>query len=131
MAFEIVHGHRGHANNARTPTYNSWRGMRERCYYPAHPRYLDYGGRGVLVCDRWRTFTAFLEDMGVRPAGMTLDRVDPNDHYYPANCRWATPVLQRWNRRNIGEACGDVEPVKPPPAGLFTIELAPLDVMPF
>jgi len=105
--------------------------MRERCYYPPHPRYIDYGGRGVLVCDRWRQFDAFLEDMGVRPDGMTLDRIDVNDHYYPANCRWATPLQQLWNRRNIGEVWDFDEPVKDPPAELFTVPVSVLEVMPF
>lgn len=126
-----VHAHRGKDNAARTPTYNSWRAMRERCYYPPHPRYVDYGGRGVLVCDAWREFQRFLADMGVRPAGMTLDRVDVNDHYYPANCRWATPLEQTWNRRTIGAALRFDEPVKDPPAGLFTVPLRALDLMPF
>jgi len=127
----VTHGHARNRTVGRSPTYNSWRAMRERCYYPTHPRYIDYGGRGVLVCDRWRQFDAFLEDMGVRPDGMTLDRIDVNDHYYPANCRWATPLQQRWNRRNIGEVWDFDEPVKDPPAELFTVPVSVLEVMPF
>lgn len=125
------HGHRGHRNDQRTPTYNSWRAARERCYYPRHPRWADYGGRGVLVCDAWRQFSAFLDDMGVRPAGMTLDRINTNDHYYPANCRWATPLQQVWNRRTIGEVRGFEEPMLAPPAGLFTVPLHAFDLIPF
>ena len=127
----ITHGHNRRRTSGRSPTYNSWRAMRERCYYPAHPRYVDYGGRGILVCDRWLQFAAFLGDMGVRPDGTTLDRIDPDDHYYPANCRWATPVLQRWNRRNITLALNlDTPPVEPP-ADLFTITPAVEAAMPF
>lgn len=125
------HGHRGHRNNQRTPTYNSWRAMRERCYYPPHPFYPDYGGRGVLVCDAWRSFVAFLADMGERPFGYTLDRIDTNDHYYPGNCEWSTPARQRWNRRDMRGPMGYDEPVKDPPAGLFTVPLAVLDLIPF
>lgn len=127
----MSHGHRGHGNNQRTPTYNSWRAMRERCYYPRHPRWIDYGGRGVLVCDAWRQFVAFLADMGERPAGMTLDRVNCDDHYYPGNCRWATPLQQVWNRRTIGEVWEPDGPMLAPPADQFTVPLAVLDQAPF
>lgn len=95
------HGHRG---GKRTPTYNSWRAMIYRCTYPNHPRYADYGGRGVKVCERWRSFTNFLADMGERPLGMTLDRINPHGDYTPDNARWATLLQQRWNRRNIYDA---------------------------
>jgi len=84
MSATKVHGHRGRTNAHRSPTYNSWRAMRERCNYPPHPKYIDYGGRGIRVCDRWASFTNFLEDMGERPGReYTLDRINPNDHYYP------------------------------------------------
>lgn len=73
--------------------------MRERCYNPKHIAYHRYGGRGITVCDRWRnSFEAFLADMGARPEGRTLDRVNNNGNYEPSNCRWATPKEQRANQ---------------------------------
>lgn len=89
----------GHHTGGRTPTYITWQSMHARCRYPGNASYAHYGARGVSVCDRWRSFAAFLEDMGERPAGQTLDRVDPNGHYEPNNCRWATASEQRRNQR--------------------------------
>lgn len=84
-----------------TPTYLSWRGMLGRCYNKRDPFYQAYGGRGIVVCKRWRfSFINFLEDMGKRPIGMTLDRIKNNENYTPANCQWATPKQQARNRRD-------------------------------
>lgn len=99
-----THGHAGRGACGRSPTYNSWRGMNERCYYPAHPFYGQYGGRGIRVCERWRGrggFENFLADVGVRPVGLTLDRVEVDGDYEPGNVRWATKFEQRWNRRDM------------------------------
>lgn len=97
-----LHGHRGATNGERTPTYNSWRAMVERCTRPAHPFFESYGGRGIRVCERWRhDFAAFLADMGERPAGLTLDRINVDGDYCPENCRWADRFAQRWNRRDF------------------------------
>lgn len=91
----------GQTRGGPTPTYNSWRGMIDRCTNPNNSDYKYYGSQGVLVCPRWRdSFEAFREDMGDRPEGLTLDRIDPNGNYCPENCRWTTISEQNKNKRN-------------------------------
>lgn len=93
-----IHGHA--AGNAETPTYRNWKSMFTRCTNPNAPHFDRYGGRGVSVCERWRSFANFLEDMGERPSPRhTLDRYPDNDgNYEPGNCRWATMQQQARNR---------------------------------
>lgn len=92
----------GHAVNGKcSPTYTTWTSMISRCKNKRNPAYQNYGGRGIAVCERWlESFENFLEDMGVRPDGMSLDRRDNNGNYDRENCKWSTKKEQQNNRRD-------------------------------
>lgn len=81
-----------------TSTYHIWRTMKQRCLNPNATAYHRYGGRGITVCERWLTFENFLADMGERPDGLCLERVNNNGNYEPGNCVWATRKAQAANR---------------------------------
>lgn len=89
------HGHRG--NPIPSPTYKSWNSMKQRCLNPKDQAYEKYGGRGIQVCERWMEFENFLADMGVRPEGTSIDRIDNDGNYEPSNCKWSTRQQQNRN----------------------------------
>lgn len=82
-----------------TPEYKAWSSMKQRCYNPKSSRYDRYGGRGIKVCDRWlNSFESFFDDMGKRPKGFSIERVDCDGDYEPSNCIWASAKTQAVNR---------------------------------
>ena len=94
----------GHSNSPTSPTYITWRSLNKRCSNPKSTSYYNYGGRGITVCLRWRSgtpnaFQHFLDDMGLRPDGCTIDRIDNDGNYELTNCRWADAKQQRANQR--------------------------------
>ena len=98
MSGKKRHGHTTATRQSRT--YVSWASMLGRCVNPNNPAFKDYGGRGIKVCARWVLFDNFLEDMGDRPAGRTLERIDNAKGYSKDNCKWATKKEQQRNRRD-------------------------------
>ncbi len=92
--------HKHSKGGKSSKTYTSWNLMVRRCVNPNNPSYNNYGGRGISVCRRWRKFDNFLEDMGVRPDGQQIDRIDNNGNYCKSNCRWVTSQQNNRNRRN-------------------------------
>jgi hypothetical protein len=105
------HGHSYTMDGKASPEYRSWQAMKSRCTNPATRNYASYGGAGIAICARWYDFVNFLDDMGPRPLGTSLDRYpNPWGDYEPGNCRWATPSEQQRNRRD------NVPPSEPPPS---------------
>lgn len=93
----VVHGHC--RSERRTPGYDVWRAMLQRCENPNCESWKDYGGRGITVCERWHTFIDFLADMGIKPKGLSIDRIDNDGNYEPGNCKWSTQSEQNFNQR--------------------------------
>lgn len=98
--FAKTHGMSRTADGRISPTYLSWQRMKARCLNPNASDYRHYGGRGIMVCERWFKFENFFADLGERPAGLELDRIDTNGHYEPTNCRWVTKRQNARNRRS-------------------------------
>ena len=94
-------------NKLRHPQYATYYGMLSRCYNSNHKSFKYYGGRGITVCEEWRdSFTTYVQDVGIREDGMTLDRIDNNGNYEPLNVRWATPKEQSANSRGANTRQG-------------------------
>ena len=90
----IKHGFYG------TPTYKSWDSMKQRCTNPKAKGSKNYLSRGIKICEKWLDFKGFYEDMGTRPEGMSLDRIDGSKEYCKENCKWSTQEEQQNNKRN-------------------------------
>lgn len=97
MARSTKHG--AARRQKRTPTYHAWCGMRKRCLDPRQKSYKDYGGRGISIDPDWESFAQFFADMGEKPAGFSLERLNNNGPYAPGNCVWATKLQQARNTR--------------------------------
>ena len=107
LKWPLVNSHSRHGMKD-TPEYRSWNMMLQRCGNPNNPAYKHYGGRGIKVCDRWKSFVNFYADMGDRPYPKdqySIDRIDNNGDYEPGNCRWATYKQQAQTQRRPTKHC--------------------------
>jgi len=93
--------------------YNSWDSMKQRCFNKNNDRYSNYGGRGITICSDWRdSFEKFFDDMGVRPEGTTLDRIDNEGNYEVSNCKWSTSAEQASNKSTNIQHAGRTYTIK-------------------
>lgn len=106
IARKTKHGFGG-GKIKRSKEYESWAAMRKRCNNPNDKAYKNYGGRGIIICNSWEDFNNFITDMGPRPDGKSLDRVNNDGNYEPSNCRWATRLEQNRNKRNVKARSSD------------------------
>lgn len=83
-----------------TPAHLVWSGMMGRCYVPTNAAFVNYGGRGIIVCPRWHTFENFLSDIGQPPLGKQIGRINNDGNYEPVNCKWVTRLENARNKRN-------------------------------
>ena len=96
----LENGKKGTHHMTNTQEYNIWAIMKQRCLNKNNPKYKNYGGRGIKVCEEWLKFDNFYKDMGERPEGKSIDRIDNEKGYFKENCRWATLKQQGRNKRN-------------------------------
>ncbi len=96
----LKHGHARTPSRPESATYSCWSALKKRCNNPKNSWYRRYGGRGITVCERWDKFENFLEDMGPKPDGLSIDRINNDLGYFKENCRWATSKEQNNNRNN-------------------------------
>jgi hypothetical protein len=108
-----IGGRRTHGRS-HTSIYRRWQTMIQRCHNPKDHRFVDWGGRGIMVCDRWlHSFETFYADMGEPPPGLVLDRKDNNGNYEPGNCQWATSSQSAGNRRRVTTKASTMRPRAP------------------
>jgi hypothetical protein len=109
----------------KSSEYRIWTHMRGRCNNKTDARYADYGGRGIKVCKRWNdSFAAFYADMGKRPKGLTLDRIDNDKGYSKKNCRWATYRDQNLNKRVYSSNRLGIKGIRQTPSGNFSVRIS-------